>query len=274
MLEKAIQNKSNQTQPKVVQKEEVSEADLEMNELKELLMKMKISKGQIGDLATKLYEGGINAENFVELVDSELLKDLQIPAGHSRLILSYLESQKDNQVIDTTTTVSSSASSSSIEVPLPNGKEFHVFVGHAWGKEDANHKRALKLATELENVGLKVWIDAEKLEGDVEKQIGDGLRKSMFYLACIQEDYIQKVEVDKEGVDWCQHEWRTAFQSHGVKRTIPVVMSPTCLDPKQWTEGLVKDHLGLVLYVDASEEIKFGSAAKDIQHRVKSALQQ
>ena len=34
------------------------------------------------------------------------------------------------------------------------------------------------------------------------------------------------------------------------------------------------DHLGLVMFVDASEESKLGNAAKEIQKRVKSVLQQ
>ena len=109
---------------------------------------------------------------------SRHLRDMGIPIGD---VLRLVAAFKSLYVEHFDTTVGSSPPT----LPLPTGKEYHVFVSHAWGADQKNHRHVRMLAKELERIGLSVWLDEERLSGDIRRRIATDSEHSLVYLACI-----------------------------------------------------------------------------------------
>ena len=155
-------------------------------------------------------------------------------------------------------------------VPLPAGKKYHLFAGHAWGKDGANHSHVRKMVQKLTSIGFKVWFDDEKLSGDIAKQISQGLDDALVYMAFVNKDYVEKIEVgsDRGGVDWFYYEFNAAlFASHGRRNTIVIVCEPALLDEKTWL-GQVRKALTSLLFIDYSNESKLQIAAEQVKKQL------
>jgi len=107
-----------------------------------------------------------------------------------------------------------------------------VFVSHAWGVEQANHKHVSKLVRELERIGLVVWFDEERLSRRMAGEISDGLNDSFLYLAYINKDFLEKIDSARtsDGIDWCSVEFSSTMRRQGPHKSLCVVCEPEFLN--------------------------------------------
>ena len=148
-----------------------------------------------------------------------------------------------------------------------------MFASHAWGVEQPNHKHVALLVRELERIGLSVWFDDERLSGEIHRKISEGLRDSFIYLACISQDFLEKIEdaSSNDGVDWCDFEFTASIDSHGKRRSVCVVCEPELLSPTTWF-GPVRTALSGLLYADYSSASKLEAAALRIKREVEAKM--
>lgn len=165
--------------------------------------------------------------------------------------------------------------SSSSSIAQPQGKRFHVFAGHAWGRDGKNHEHVQLMVNELSRRGVHVWFDEMRLSGDIWRTISDGLKESYIYLAFINTDYLEKIDSakDRDGTDWCEYEYSAALQSHGKRKTITVACEPALVDPKTWF-GPVLTSFGSLLNIDYSDVSMLESAAEKIVQELKYKMRQ
>jgi hypothetical protein len=155
-------------------------------------------------------------------------------------------------------------------IPLPSDKKYHAFLSHAWGRDGVHHTHVREMANLLRGMALSIWFDEERLSGDIDKQISDGLESSLVFISFINTDMIQKIANagSRDGIDWCDYEFSAALLSHGKRRTIVVVSDPSCRNPAEWY-GPVKTAFSSVLHIDYSDASKLESAAHRLRIRIK-----
>ena len=132
----------------------------------------------------------------------------------------------------------------------------------------------MKLAAELKAKGLVVWIDGERLSGNILAQITMGVEESCAFAACITPTYVDKVRAgsqDGADNDWCAQEFSYAHDFLKASHMIPVVTSLESLNSDNW-RGPVRFVLGGALRVDASSEDKLKRAAEEILARIAKLL--
>ena len=137
-------------------------------------------------------------------------------------------------------------------------RHFAAFLSHDWGTDELdrdNHARVQRIATELEQRGHHVWLDTEEMRRDINKRMADGIDESACMLIFITKRYIDKAGgYGPNGAnDNVKYEFDYALRRCGVERLIPVVMEPSCRDPRKW-RGVVGGKLGGLLYTDLSAD--------------------
>ena len=94
-----------------------------------------------------------------------------------------------------------------------------VFITHDWGKGDLeelgrdNHARAAALNRALTSAGVPTWFDEEKMEGQVDVAMAEGLEESALVLVCVTQRYMEKVK-GKNQADNCFTEFAYAVRAH------------------------------------------------------------
>ena len=126
-----------------------------------------------------------------------------------------------------------------------------VFITHSWNVDSHgrdNHFRVSKIVRRLQELGLKVWFDEEKMEGRIKKTMCDGIDSARVVIVCVTELYISKVnEQGSDGAnDNCLFEFMYACDRK-IDKIIPVVMEYTCKTTSDWY-GPVGGSLGGTLY--------------------------
>ena len=120
-----------------------------------------------------------------------------------------------------------------------------IFLSHEWGYKD----RVRAVSRELKGRGFDVWIDIEKMCGNISVCMADGIRRSDIVILFLSKAYIDKVNT---GLIWdnCYKEFAYSLFLH--KKIIPVVLDPALLNVEKWPMGIVAMCLHNILYVDGS----------------------
>ena len=83
-----------------------------------------------------------------------------------------------------------------LEVALPAGCDYHVFLAHDWGNDEQgrnNHMRVARVNWYLKERGLLTWFDEERLHGDIEEAMCDGIDRAAVTLVFLTKRYARKV---------------------------------------------------------------------------------
>ena len=158
-----------------------------------------------------------------------------------------------------------------VDVPLKEGFEYHVFLTHEWGndeKERPNHARVGKLNRYLKDRGLITWFDEDRLEGDIEEEMCAGIDQSQIVLVFVTKRYCDKV-TGKDEADYCKKEFKYAVQRK--KNLIPIVMEDRMRDTSQWA-GTIGMNLGSKKYKLLVEDQGFDESAETILQDLVKAL--
>lgn len=122
-----------------------------------------------------------------------------------------------------------------------------VFLSHNWGSDGAVHDRVLSLASTLKDRGLDVWVDEDRMRGNIVDCMCDGIDRCDVFLVFVTRSYIHKVQFGGDD-DNVRREFMYA-QTSG-KRMLAIRFDETL--PRRWP-GPVGMMLGSSLYVDCSD---------------------
>ena len=129
------------------------------------------------------------------------------------------------------------------------------FLSHTWLEDDEgrdNHERVRRLFNFLEKRGLRIWFDAERMEGDVVDAMCDGIDNTTVFIACITSKYNDKVGSSNEH-DNCRKEFKYAAGRLSAAKMLPVVMENSMLDQKKWKRSVFME-LGSKLYYKLTDD--------------------
>ena len=132
-----------------------------------------------------------------------------------------------------------------------------VFLSHNWGEDEDgrdNHKRVSIINEELKTRGYKTWFDEEKMAGNIDVKMAQGIDQTKGVIIFITRKYYEKVNGENAG-DNCKKEFQYASKVKTPARMVPVVMEKSMRDLAPWL-GLVGINLGGEMYVDMSGDMK------------------
>ena len=131
-----------------------------------------------------------------------------------------------------------------------------VFLSHAWKNDslDRNtHERVRTLAKFLEDLGIRVWFDEERIVGgSIDFAMAEGIRSSMLVVFCLTEEYCSKVQRAAHHLtrDNCFKEWTLTHSLN--KPFIPILMEPSMTDERRWGT-VVRMYLSGQRYIDCED---------------------
>lgn len=133
---------------------------------------------------------------------------------------------------------------------------YACFLSHDWGTDGEGrntHERVRFINDRLRNEGLETWFDSERMRGDINIAMTEGIDRSQTVVVFITKNYLKKAAgLGPRGLsDNCYAEFSYALNRRGVEKLIAVVMEPSCRDPSKW-QGVVGLRLGSCLYIDCS----------------------
>ena len=132
-----------------------------------------------------------------------------------------------------------------------------VFLSHDWGKDEYgrdNHQRVSLINDELKARGYKTWFDEEKLAGNIDMEMAQGIEQTEGVIAFITRRYYEKVN-GENARDNCQKEFQHASEIKTRAKIVPVVMEESMRDATPW-KGLAGINIGREMYVDTSGDIE------------------
>ena len=133
----------------------------------------------------------------------------------------------------------------------------HVFLSHNWGKDDSgrdNHYRVSLINKELKKIGYQTWFDADRMTGDIVKQMSQGIEETKGVLVFITRQYLDKV-TGEDASDNCKLEFEYATRNKTSSKMIAVIMEKSMSNSCKWT-GSVGMHLGGKIYVDMTGDLE------------------
>ena len=131
-----------------------------------------------------------------------------------------------------------------------------LFLSHDWGKDESgrdNHYRVSLINTALKELGYQTWFDEERMEGNIEEKMSQGIEQTKVVFTFITRRYHDKVNSTNFN-DNCKLEFNYASIKKTSSKMIAVVMEKGMLDAKRWT-GTVGMRLGGNIYVDMSGDL-------------------
>lgn len=137
------------------------------------------------------------------------------------------------------------------------------FLSHTWLDDEEgrnNHERVRRLFGFLQYRGLRIWFDADRMQGDVVDAMCDGIDNTSVFVACITEKYNEKVGGRNEH-DNCRKEFKYASGRLSAAKMLPVVMEQCMLDQKKWKRSLFME-LGSKLYYKLTDDDDSGFAVQ------------
>ena len=132
-----------------------------------------------------------------------------------------------------------------------------VFLSHNWGRDELgrdNHERVSLINKELMKVGYKTWFDGDKLTGNIDEEITNGIEQTKGVIIFITQKYYEKV-TGTDDKDNCKKEFMYASRIRAKSKMIPVVMEKGMRDTRKW-RGLVSYYLGGEMFVDMSGDLE------------------
>jgi len=160
-----------------------------------------------------------------------------------------------------------------IDLPVKEGFDYHVFLTHEWGEDEkgrANHGRVAKLNRYLKERGMVTWFDEDRLEGDIEEEMCAGIDRSQIVLVFITKRYCDKV-TGKDDADFCKKEFKYAVQRK--KMLVPIVMEDRMKDTSDWA-GTIGMNLGGKKYKLLVEDEGFHDTSEGILQDLVKMCQQ
>ena len=96
---------------------------------------------------------------------------------------------------------------------------YDCFLTHDWGDDEegrSNHARVCRVGLTLKAAGLKPWLDEERMRGDINQHMVDGIEKSRCIVIFITSRYLQKAWGKGPGGDDdnCKFEVRILLAHH------------------------------------------------------------
>lgn len=134
-----------------------------------------------------------------------------------------------------------------------------LFLSHAWAVDEKgrnNHARVRRVKRALEARGYETWFDDDRIGGNLEHSVADGIETSDAVVVFLTRTYCEKINAaarDPHIRDWCAAEW--TYASARQKLLIPVVMDPSMRNPRDWPVGVVLLQLGSRLCADMSGDV-------------------
>ena len=132
-----------------------------------------------------------------------------------------------------------------------------VFLSHNWGEDEDgrdNHKRVSFINEELKTRGYKTWFDEEKLAGNIDEKMAQGIDQTKGVIIFITRRYYEKVNGENAG-DNCKKEFHYASKVKTRAKMVPVVMEKSMRDLAPWI-GLLGINLSGEMYVDMSGDME------------------
>ena len=132
-----------------------------------------------------------------------------------------------------------------------------VFLSHNWGKDEHgrdNHQRVSFINEELKARGYKTWFDEEKMTGNIDAKMAQGIEQSEGVIIFITRRYYEKVNGD-QARDSCQKEFQDASKIKTRAKMVPVVMEKFMCRATPWL-WLVGINLGWEMYIDMSGDVE------------------
>ena len=128
-----------------------------------------------------------------------------------------------------------------------------VFLSHNWGKDESgrdNRQRVTIINKELKARGYKTWFDEEKMSGNIDRKMAQGIAQTEGVVVFLTRKYQKKVN-GNNAKDNCQKEFMYATRTQTRTRIVAVVMEKCMCNISTWSR-LVDFHLGGEIYVDMS----------------------
>ena len=128
-----------------------------------------------------------------------------------------------------------------------------VFLSHNWGEDESgrdNHQRVTIINNELKVRGYKPWFDEEKMSGNIDRKMAQGIAQTEGVVVFLTRKYQKKVN-SNNAKDNCQKEFMYATRTQTRTRIVAVVMEKCMCNISTWSR-LVDFHLGGEIYVDMS----------------------
>ena len=132
-----------------------------------------------------------------------------------------------------------------------------MFLLHNWEIDELgrnNHRRVSIINKELKRIGYKTWFNEERIRGDIDDRIAEGIEQTKCVIVFITQKYYEKVS-GKTANDNCKLEFSHAKRMRISDKMITVVMEPCMTKVKEW-KGDVGMHLGGKMYIDMTENVK------------------
>ena len=149
-----------------------------------------------------------------------------------------------------------------------------VFLSHNWGKDKEgrnNHYRVSLINRKLIELGYETWFDEQKLYGDFDDQISEGIEKTKCVVVFMTELYRNKVNSDNPR-DYCKLEFSHAKIKKTTKKMVAIVMEPCMADISKWI-GQVSMNLAGNLYIDMSEDLLNETYLNERMKKLQEVLQ-
>ena len=113
---------------------------------------------------------------------------------------------------------------------------FDVFLSHSHGLDTQhrdNHQRVVRLARNLEALGLKVWIDEDHVRRNILDQCFRGIEDAETTVVCVSQTYLDKVAADADS--YSKNEFNYARNRKGSQKMIAAVMEEHLRNERAWT---------------------------------------
>jgi hypothetical protein len=221
------------------------------------------NEGGYGDIDGERLKGNHNPNLFADEygdIDSDRLESQSVGSNPNRSVGEY----DDNGEITNNKPRSSSELSR---------RKYDAFLSHNWGMDKSNrcnHGRVVAFNNQLRKAGIRhTWIDEERMTGNVEQKMCDGINNSRFVIIFVTSEYIQKVMSTVR--DNCRLEFEYATRMKRIDELIVVVMENECSNPGSW-EGPVGMHLGGQLYYSYKRNAELKMCARDVAKVIKERM--
>ena len=132
-----------------------------------------------------------------------------------------------------------------------------VFLSHNWGKDECgrdNHQRVSLINEELSQRGYKTWFDEDKITGNIDEKMAQGIEQTEGVIVFLTRKYHEKVN-SNNARDNCKKEFLYASEKKTRLKMVPVIMEKFMLDTNAWN-GLVGFNLCREMYVNMSGNLE------------------
>ena len=92
---------------------------------------------------------------------------------------------------------------------MPALQRTHAFVTHDWGEGGRNHALISQINALLKKLGINTWYDEERMSGDIQDAMAEGIENTLCVVVFITSRYYNKVN-GKDSRDNCRFEFRHA----------------------------------------------------------------